>query len=265
MIRYSYMLIDEREVFANDLQGFLNLIKASGYEGIELNLTPGLLGQLDRVESAVQASDLTVPSFLTGAAYTEGLCFASPDADVRRRTVERLISYLDIARRFDAILVVGLLQGLRSDEADTDTANERIAACLRQVARAAENQAVELVVEPVNHLQVGFNNSVGEVRQLIERIGSPAFKPMVDTVHMNIEETSMLQPIRDCGTNLRHVHLCESNGGLLGSGNIDFGAVLHTLDEIGYDGFASAKIYRNATHKQAITTSLEYLNQQRSN
>ena len=263
MIKYSYMLIDERGAFANDPSNFLDLVQSNGYTGIELNLTPGLLAQLDRLEPAIQASGLTVPSFLTGAAYTTGLCFASPDATVRQRTVKRLISYLDIAQRFDAILVVGLLQGLRHDEADPEIANERITACLRQVAVAAEAQKIDLVIEPVNHLQVGFNNSVSEVQQLIERIGSPAFKPMVDTVHMNIEETSLVQPIRDCGTNLRHVHLCESNGALLGSGHIDFGAVLRTLDEIDYNGFASIKVYRNASHEEAITTSLKYLQQQR--
>ncbi len=82
---------------------------------------------------------------------------------------------------------------------------------------------------------------------------------MVDTIHMNIEDSSLTQPIRDCGADLRHVHLCESNGGLFGSGNIDFGPVLKALGEIGYGRFASVKVYRNATHREAARTSIEYL------
>jgi len=75
-------------------------------------------------------------------------------------------------------------------------------------------------------------------------------KPMVDTLHINIEETSLTQPIYDCGGALRHVHLCESNGGVFGSGSIDFGAVLRVLDDIGYAGFASVKVYRRATWEE---------------
>ena len=50
---------------------------------------------------------------------------------------------------------------------------------------------VEIVIEPVNHLQVGFNNSLAEVQRLIAEIDVPVFKPMLDTIHMNIEETSL--------------------------------------------------------------------------
>ena len=259
MIHYSYMLIDERDVFAKDLPVFFDLVKTSGYEGVEFNLTPGLIKQLDRLEEALKDTGLKTPSFLTGAAYGEGLCLSSPDASVRSRTVERLLSYFEVAHRFQSVLVVGLLQGLRSDEADSKIANQRIVECLREVADAAQEQGVELVIEPVNHLQVGFNNSVAEVCQLIEAIGSPVFRPMVDTLHMNIEETSLTQPIHVCGTALRHVHLCESNGAALGSGHIDFDAVLKALNEIGYDGFASVKIYRNASLEEAVVESIGYL------
>jgi len=115
------------------------------------------------------------------------------------------------------------------------------------------------VVEPVNHLQVGFNNGVSEVRQLIRIVNSPALKPMVDTIHMNIEERSLIQPILDCGSELRHVHLCESNGSLFGTGHIDFAAVLKALDVISYAGFASVKVYRGATLEEAARSSMDYL------
>ena len=124
---------------------------------------------------------------------------------------------------------------------------------------AADEADVDIVVEPINHLQVGFNNSVGEVRELTAAAGSSRLHPMIDTVHMNIEETSLLQPIRDCGASLRHVHLCESNGAILGTGHIDFAAVLETLDSIGYDGFGSVKVYRKAETVAAARTSMDYL------
>ena len=261
MSRYSYIVIDPLSSFGpgDRLQGVLSFLRDCGYSGVELNLTEPTGVDPDRLEGWLSDLDLVVPSFLTGDAYSQGLCLSAPDLSVRRRTVQRLIDYLDVARQFDAILVVGLLQGFRSDEPDPDVSNRRITECLREVAAAAEDKKCEIVIEPVNHLQVGFNNSVGEVLALIEAINSPAVRPMVDTIHMNIEETSLVEPIRKCGDRLRHVHLCESNGSLFGTGNVDFGSVLKSLDEIGYRRFASVKVYRGAALEEAAPASIEYL------
>ena len=261
MLRYSYIIIDPLSSFGSDdeIRRIFSFLKECGYAGIELNLTepPGV--DLDHLARWLADLGLVIPSFLTGAAYGEGLCLSSPDREVRQRTVQRLVRYLDTAARFDAILVIGLLQGLRHDEPDPRIANDRIVDGLRQVASAAEAKGVELVFEPLNHLQAGFNNTVAEVRQLIQTVGSPALKPMVDTIHMNIEEQSLLQPIRDCGAELRHVHLCESNGSLFGTGHIDFAAVLNALDDVGYDRFTSVKVYRDVPLEKAARSSLDHL------
>lgn len=260
MIHYSFMLTDPLPTGQAELRCLFGLLRSCGYEGVEFDLAQAR-GNLELLEQELNRAGLVVPSFLTGAAYAEGMCLCAPDPEVRRRTVRRLIEYLDAARRFGAILVVGLLQGLRSDEPDPTQAGRRIVECLRQVGAAAEAGGVQLVIEPVNHLQVGFNHSVAQVHRLIESIGSPAFGPMVDTLHMNIEERSLVQPIRDCGAALRHVHLCESNGSLFGSGHLDFAAVLHALEEIGYSRYASVKVYRGAPLEDAARTSLARLRQ----
>ena len=121
---------------------------------------------------------------------------------------------------------------------------------------------MELVIEPVNHLQVGFNNSLAEVQQLITAIDVPVFKPMLDTIHMNIEETSLTDPIYRCGRSLGHVHLGESNGGILGSGHVNFPSVLRALESVGYEGFASVKVYRKASLEEGARSSIEYLRHQ---
>ena len=261
MPNYSFMIIEPPSELEIELAELFPLLEELGYEGVELNLRPALIEALDQVEELAGASNLLIPSFLTGAVYSREVCLSSPDPKARLAAISKLIEYLPIAQRFDAILVVGLLQGFRRDEPDEAVANERIAAALGEVGKAAEEAGVDIVVEPINHLQVGFNNSVGEVRQLIAASGSSALKPMVDTIHMNVEETSLLQPIIDCGSHLRHVHLCESNGAVLGTGHIDFASVLTTLDEVGYNEFASVKVYRKAGVEQAARASMEYLRQ----
>lgn len=260
MIKLSYIIIDRLSTFGSDadIKRTFAFLKECGYDGVELNLSDPIGISFSNLRKWIDDLDLVIPSFLTGEAYKDGLCLSSPDESIRQQSVRRLIDYLDTAAEFNSILVVGLMQGLRSDEPDSVAANRRIADCLRSVAEAAEQKNVEVVIEPVNHLQVGFNNSVAEVLQLIKTIGSPMIRPMVDTIHLNIEESSLTQPIRDCGSELRHVHLCENNGAQFGTGHIDFREVLRTLEEIGYNGFGSVKVYREPLESGA-RTAIEYL------
>ena len=261
VMRFSYIFMERLSTIGDpqDLLRMLVFLRETGYDGIELNLTEPLGVDPDLLERLLEQSGLVVPSFLTGEAYVDGLCLSAADPQRRQGAIDRLIGYVPTARRFGAILVVGLLQGLRRDEPDAAVAHARIVEGLRQVGQAAETAGVELVIEPVNHLQVGFHNSVAEVLALIEEIGSPAVRPMVDTIHMNIEESSLTRPIFDCGSQLRHVHLCENHGGRFGTGHIDFGEVLRCLQFIRYNGFASVKVYRHLSLPEAAKSSLEYL------
>jgi D-psicose/D-tagatose/L-ribulose 3-epimerase len=234
-------------------------LKECGYDGVELNITEPLGIDPNKLAKLVARNGLTVASFLTGEAYSDGLCLCSPDGSIRARTVNRLIGYIDTARELKSVLVVGLLQGLRKDESDPVVANQRIVECLKEVADVAVRNDVEIVIEPVNHLQVGFNNSVAEVLRLISKIGSPAVRPMVDTIHLNIEERSLTQPIADCGKALRHVHLCESNAGRFGTGHIDFTAVREALERIDYKHFASVKVYRHIDVEEGVRSSMDQL------
>lgn len=262
MFKLSYILVDPPKAFGpfSDLERALNRLADLGYRGVEFSLTHPLGFDLSALERALKAAGLALPSLLTGWSYfNEGLCLCSPDASVRDRAVDRLLGHLDVAARFNALLVVGQMQGFLRDEPDEKVANGRIAECLGRVARAAEAKGASLVLEPVNHLQVGFNHTVVQALGLIRRAGSPALKPMVDTFHMNIEERSVTDPIRAVGASLAHVHLCETNGGLLGSGHLDFPTVFRALSDIGYDRFISVKIYRNATWEEGASGAMAFL------
>ena len=70
-MQYSYMVIDFADL-GGDFAAGLDFIRDCGYEGVELNLTPAVLGQLDAIERAVETCGLVVPSLLTGAGLCRG-------------------------------------------------------------------------------------------------------------------------------------------------------------------------------------------------
>jgi sugar phosphate isomerase/epimerase len=201
---------------------------------------------------------MPIVSFLSGWSYGhEKLCLASPDPAVRQRAVERLGTYVDYAAPLGAVIVVGLMQGLRSDEPDGALAADRIADCLRRAAERATANKVTLVLEPVNHLQVGFHHTAAEASSLVARVGSPALSYMLDTIHLHIEERSVCGTILEHGAKIRHFHLCESNGGAYGSGAIEFPQVIGALRRTAYPHFVSVKIYRQLEWEEAARTAAE--------
>jgi sugar phosphate isomerase/epimerase len=246
---------------AAELSRIMKRVAELGYHGIELVATYPAAVAIDEVVALSREYRLPVVSILSGWSYEkEGLCLSSPDAGVRERAIERLINYVGHAARLGSLLVFGQMQGLRRDEPDEAKANERIVAGLKRVAKAAETQNVSMMLEPVNHLQVGFNHTAAAASAIAARVGSPALGFMLDTIHMNIEERSVLGTIREYGARARHLHLCETNGGPFGTGGLDFAGVLAALRDIGYDRCCSVKIYREISGwDEGATSAAEFL------
>ena len=243
-----------------ELDRRMGRLASLGYQGVELTASHPMPYSIEDVLALTLKHRLPVVSLLSGWSYAnENLCLSSPRTDVRQRAVDRLIEYAGHAARLEAVLVVGLMQGLRTDESDEAEANRRIADCLRPVADAAVERGTTVVLEPVNHLQVGFNHTAAEAEAMLERVGSPGLSYMLDTIHLNIEERSILETIRVHGRRIRHFHLCESNGGPFGTGNLNFPSVLQTLAEVGYSHFASVKIYRKVDWEEAARGAMAFL------
>lgn len=251
----SYLVYDPIPKLS-ELSRIFKRVSELGYHGIELVATHPLGVSVDEILALSREYRLPVVSLLSGWSYGhEGLCLSSPTADVRERAVARLKEYVEHAARLGSVLVVGMMQGLRSDEPDEEKANARIAECLKQVAPVAEAKRVDMVIEPVNHQQVGFNNTAVEAAAMATRVGSPALGYMLDTIHLNVEERSVIGAIREYGPRARHFHLCETNGGPYGSGGLDFPAVLAAMRAADYRHYFSVKIYRNVSGWDEASTS----------
>jgi sugar phosphate isomerase/epimerase len=258
-MKLSFLLCEPVTDLA-ELDRRMGQIANLGYQGIELTACHPLPYPVKEVIALTHKHRLPVVSLLSGWSYAnEGLCLSSPRADVRQRAVDRLIEYAGYAAALGGVLVVGLMQGLRTDEPDETEANRRIADCLRPVAQVAAQLGTVIVLEPVNHLQVGFNHTAAEAAALVKRVGSSGLGYMLDTIHLNIEERSVLDTIRAHGRHIRHFHLCETNGGPLGTGNLDFPGVLKVLSEAGYGHFASVKIYRKVDWREAAHGAITFL------
>jgi len=107
---------------------------------------------------------------------------------------------------------------------------------LKTLSKEAENAGVQICIEPLNRFETDFINTCDQVLKLVQDVGSPALKVMLDTFHMNIEEKNQAQAVRKAGKYLGHLHACGCDRGTPGSDHIDWPGIAKALKAIRYDG-----------------------------
>lgn len=229
--------------FSPDFEANADRLAALGYEGIELAVRDPDQLDVDRVSRSLDKHHLLVPAIGTGQAWgEEHLSFTYPDPGVRSRAVARIKSHVPLARRFNAVIIVGLIRGTAHPDVSADQANAWLVTALKMVAGAAGERGVRLAIEPINRYETTFLNNVGETNALIDAIDAENVGILYDTFHSNIEEPDMLASLRACGSRLYHVHLADSNRWSPGLGHVDFKSIVATLQDMNYGGWVSAEI-----------------------
>lgn len=92
-----------------------------------------------------------------------------------------------------------------------------------------DQHSITLGIEPVNCSETFFLRTAHEARALCQEIGHASIGVTLDTFHANIEEKNIATAIDQLGPSLKHIHLSENDRSLLGSGHIDFPAILAAL------------------------------------
>jgi D-psicose/D-tagatose/L-ribulose 3-epimerase len=245
MARFAYVLPDPAS-YKNwaEFEEDVDAVRQAGYEAVELQIADPASFDEPRVRTALQTAGLPLCAFQTGATYAaRGNCLCTANAAVRERTLKLLMSFVDLAARWQATVVLGSLQGRFREEPDRLVGEARIREGLRRIGEYALTRKATLAFEPVNHGEISFHNTIGEAAALVRGIDLPSVRLMVDTFHMNIEEQDMLAPLAGIRDILAHVHLSETNRDILGAGHWDTKGFLAELGRIGYRGFCSIGVY----------------------
>jgi sugar phosphate isomerase/epimerase len=96
-------------------------------------------------------------------------------------------------------------------------------------------EGVRLALEPLNRFETYFLNRHDQALTLAEAVG-PTCGICLDAFHMNIEEKDTYQAIRNAAPRLNDFHVADNNRMACGMGDLDWGRIIGTLKEVGYDG-----------------------------
>jgi len=118
------------------------------------------------------------------------------------------------------------------------TAEERLIVqqVFTEVAAYARERNIIIAPEPINRYESYMFTAAEEVLNLIDTVGADNIGLHLDTFHMNIEERNFYEPVVQAGNRLKHLHITESDRGMLGEGNVHWDDLFRALAEINYQG-----------------------------
>ncbi len=232
-------------LFAGRFEEGLQAAARAGFCNVEISLRAPDDPLVAGLDAQLAQAGLKLSAIATGqSCLHDELCLCSPDPGHCAQAVERLKAHIRLGKQLDAAVIVG---GVRGKLAGTDTEKDnqrcQAIAAMQECAAFADGLGVQLLLEPINRYETDFICSVDEGLAVLEEVGAPNFKLLLDTFHMNIEETDIGMSLRRAGDRLGYVHFADSNRRAPGSGHIDFTHLLAVLTSIGYQGMISAEIF----------------------
>jgi D-psicose/D-tagatose/L-ribulose 3-epimerase len=126
---------------------------------------------------------------------------------------------------------VGKIVPMASPEAEWRWAVEGLKECQAH----AEEVGVRIGLEPLNRFETYFLNRCEQALALADAVGGNCGVAL-DTFHMNIEESDLLEAIRAAGDRLVDFHVADNNRMPPGMGALDWDAIARELQGMGYEG-----------------------------
>jgi len=219
-----------------------------GYDGLEvapytLSEEPQRMGpaQLAAARSAAAGAGIAITGLHWLLVKPAGLSISTRDDAVRSRTLDVMFALVDqCAELGGRYLVHGSPQQRRIDTDDNrEAALARAQACFAAVAERAEKAGVVYCIEPLSPDQTPLVNTLAEAAKIVEAVGSPYLRSMLDCSSAARAETAPLDALVDAwlpGGTIAHVQVNDRNRRGPGQGEQRFAPLLGALVRHKYTG-----------------------------
>lgn len=230
----------------------LRLIAATGATEIDLGAIPAVT---DHVPVPFHGRSAEYVEALRAEGLRAGAVNADPgdlnDPALSAEALRAVITPLaELAAALGAALIVPAGRADHAPIVDRDSDLDRIAENLGLISRLCADHGVHLLVEVLHHRR--FVHTVRDADALLARCAPEQFGVLLDVSHVVASAEDPLAWARSLGDRIDRVHLRDAVPGdlnlSLGAGEVDFAALLATLEGQGYTG---AYILELETHDVA--------------
>ncbi|HSB56386.1 MAG TPA: sugar phosphate isomerase/epimerase family protein [Nitrosopumilaceae archaeon] len=130
---------------------------------------------------------------------------------------------------------------------------------LSSMTRFAADHNVTLLIEPLNRFSTPYCCTAEDAIYIAQKINQKNLGVLLDTFHMNIEESSFEQAILDSKDFLWHTHFAENNRAMPGYAHLDFESIVKTLQKIRYDKYVCFEPHLAADYKSVTLKGLKFI------
>lgn len=231
-----------------------------GYDAVELmTLNPGAL-DWEEVRSTAGQNGLSVVLVCTGEIFGQlGLSYTNPEASIRMEAIRRTREIIDFASYLGADINIGRIRGQYCRELSREETELLAVKAFQELADYAAPKHVRIALETVTIMQTNFINTLAEGAAMVDRVGRPNFRLMMDVFHLNLEEKNLYEAIRTYSPYNIHVHLADNNRRYPGHCGLDFEKILTTFKECGYNGNFCTEIFQIPSMEEAAKGAIEHL------
>ena len=234
-IYYAYW---EKE-WRGDYLYYIDKAARLGFDILELAASPFpeySKEEIRALRSCAKANGIT----LTAGHGPSAACnIASADPAVRANALAFYRTIFDVMEQLDIQVIGGGIYSYwpvdYSKPIDKAGDWKRSVEGVRQMADLAAQHGVTLCLEVLNRFEGYLLNTAAEGTRFVQEVDKENVKVMLDTFHMNIEETSIGDAIRTAGKYLGHFHTGECNRLCPGQGRTPWREIRDALHDIGYD------------------------------
>jgi D-psicose/D-tagatose/L-ribulose 3-epimerase len=233
--------------------------KAAGYDFVELLVPePGELN-LAGARQALKNAGLGV---VLAARVNLDRNLTSDDPGRRKAGVDYLRYCAETAEALGASIVGGPLYGnplvfagRAPHPVSEDLRKKRVEWCvegLKTGAEAAKASGIRFGVEPLNRFETDILNSTRQGVELMKLVAHPAVGLVLDTFHMNMEDDDIPGALHAAAAHVIHFQANENHRGYLGTGHLEWTAIVRALGEIDYTGTISLEPFRRRDERIGI-------------
>jgi sugar phosphate isomerase/epimerase len=192
------------------------------------------------IRNTCRAAGIEVSGLHWLLAAPAGLSIATADRAVWQNSVDVLRASIDICAELGgSYLVHGSPAQRRVADGDD---GKRVEEAWAIAATEAQKAGVTYCLEPLAKPDCNYVNTLAEASAVVQRIGNPALRSMVDTLAATLMES---EPVADVIRRwmptgmVAHVQFNDRNRKGPGQGDDKFAPVLHALKDTGYDGWVA--------------------------
>ena len=131
---------------------------------------------------------------------------------------------------------------------------------LSELTSFSKDFGVYLLLEPLNRYSTPFCSNAADAIYVTTTLDNDYFAILLDTYHMNIEETDFSDSITKSKNFLKHIHFADNNRKMPGLGHINFDFILKTLKMIQYNNYIGLEPIVDRNYKVEIKQGLYFLN-----